>query len=289
MNRHRWNLIFVLSAGTAFGLVVLFTGCFNGTEITRHPVRGDRPSSQSLKPPPVLQGEALVGAVLTSFDEQGRSLTLKIDGVQPDPHDAGQEIYLYTVLYESDVDGQWHNLCRPDRDGIAQVIPLAGRWDERGAHIDDGSITFACTNGALAKCVRWGYKPWKTVNGESLRNYHQACTRMVRADYCGNGIGHTQDGTSIDVYDRLGIQAPVDDDGMTFEAAWNADGAVFLSRTRFSGAIAQLREECPEKLAQMLYLQESDSLDPDSLGIDFLSSIPDALLFNDSFIQTGTF
>ncbi|MGJ3245538.1 MAG: ADYC domain-containing protein [Elainellaceae cyanobacterium] len=287
MNRCCWNLIFAFAGGTALGLTALLAGWFKGTEVTSDLTRGDRPSSQSLKSSSVLQGEALIGATLTSFDDQGRSLTLKIDEVHPDPEDIDREIYLYTVLYRGN-DKQWYNLCQPDRDGVAQAIPLTGRWDETGAHIDDGSITFACTNGALAKCVRWGYKPWETVNGESLRTYHQACTRMVRADYCGNGIGHTQDGTSIDVYDRLGIQLPVDDDGMTFEAAWDADGAVFLNRTRFP-AIAQLREECPEKLAQMLYLQESDSLDPDSLDIDFLSSIPDALLFNDSFVQTGTF
>ena len=36
--------------------------------------------------------------------------------------------------------------------------------------------------------------------------FHQACTRLVRADYCGNGVYHTATGTSIDVYDSLNIQ-----------------------------------------------------------------------------------
>lgn len=116
-----------------------------------------------------------------------------------------------------------------DAEGVAKALPLVGRWDETGAHIDDGTITFACTNGALAKCARWGYKPWKTFKGKPLRDYHQACTRMVRADYCGNGVGHTQNGTPIDVYDRLGLQQRTQpsvlggrvlgDSGMTFEAA----------------------------------------------------------------------
>ena len=226
------------------------------------------------------QGDALVGAILTSFDEQGRSLTLKIEDVQPDPQDVDREVYLYTVLYRSIADDQWHYLCQPDPTGVAKATPLAGRWDQTGAHINDDSITFACTNGALAKCVRWGYKPWKTVNGESLRDYHQACTRLVRADYCGNGVGHTQDGTLIDVYDRLGIQQRTKKSGMSFEAAWNVDGAVYLKRTRFPEAITQLQKDCPEKLMQMLPLQESG--DP-YVDVGSLASIANALLFNDSF------
>ena len=37
----------------------------------------------------------------------------------------------------------------------------------------------------------------------SLASYHQACTRMARADYCGDGTSHTQDGTWIEYYDKL--------------------------------------------------------------------------------------
>lgn len=46
-------------------------------------------------------------------------------------------------------------------------------------------------------------KRFYSHRGESPRDYHQVCTRMVCADYCGNGIGHTQNSTPIDVYDRL--------------------------------------------------------------------------------------
>ncbi|MDJ0592923.1 MAG: ADYC domain-containing protein [Pleurocapsa sp. MO_226.B13] len=193
----------------------------------------------SLAPSSVLQGKELVGATLTSFDERGRSLKLKIEDIQPDFQDKDRESYLYTVIYYSATDNSWYPLCQPDSAGINQAIPLTGRWDRTGAYIDDRSITFACTNGALAKCVRWGYKPWKSIKGESLRDYHQAYTRMVRADYCGNGIGHTKDGTPIDVYDRLSIQQRTKKSGMSFEAAWNVDGAVYLNRTRFPKAIAK--------------------------------------------------
>lgn len=123
-----------------------------------------------------------------------------------DPQDPDQEIYLYTVLYKKSPDSQWQNLCKSDGDNLTKAILLSGEWDKTGKHIDNQEVTIACINGVLAKCVRWGYKPWKTIEAISLRDYHQACTRMARADYCGNGISHTKDGTIIDLYDRLGIQ-----------------------------------------------------------------------------------
>ncbi len=224
----------------------------------------------------VLRGEDIIGTTMINFDEQGRPLTLKIENVEPDPQDTAQDIYLYTVAYQNPLDGQWNNLCQADTEGLSKAIPLSGRWDSTGSHIDDGSITFACTNGALGKCVRWGYKPWKTHNGQSLRNYHQACTRMVRADYCGQGIGHTKDGTSIDVYDRLGIQQRTDNSGMVFEAAWTPKGAIYLNRTRFPETLPELSAECPATLDKIRHRQESGPI------ADPLSSIPNALLFNDS-------
>ncbi len=232
----------------------------------------------------VLQGKELIGATLTSFDERGRYLRLKIEDIQPDSQDQDREVYLYTVLYHSATDNRWYPLCQPDLAGITQAIPLTGRWDNTGAYIDDDSITFACTNGALAKCVRWGYKPWKSIKGESLRDYHQACTRIVRADYCGNGIGHTKDGTPIDVYDRLGIRQRTKKSGMSFEAAWNVDGAVYLNRTRFPEAISQLQQECPEKLIQMLSSQKADSSNSLPRLSQTSASNAKVLLFNDSFI-----
>jgi hypothetical protein len=131
-------------------------------------------------------------------------------------------------------------------------------------------MTFACTNGVLAKCLRLGYKPWQQVNGQPLRDYHQACIRMLRADYCGNGIAHTQEGTPIDVYDRLKIQEAIPNSSMVFEAAWSPEGAVLLNRTRYPNTLKRLQQECPQKLKAIL--------DPGRNATD----IPQALLFNRS-------
>lgn len=233
------------------------------------------PSTQSSM---IVKGTQVKGALLKSFDEQGRSLTLKISDVELDPKDSEKETYLYTVFYQDPTNSKWRNLCLPDPDNVAKAIPLSGRWDETGTHIDDGEITFACTSGVLAKCVRWGYKPWKTVEGRSLRDFHQACTRMARADYCGNGIGHTQDGTPIDVYDKLGLLHRTKESGMVFEAAWGKDGAVFIHRTRWTESLTQLQKECPAKSKHLIHKDT-----PVITEAEIQKLAPTALIFNDSF------
>src|SRR5204863_5686447 len=121
--------------------------------------------------------------------------------------------------------------CAADSDGRSRAIPLQGSW-AAGAGTATRSadrVTFACTSGALGKCVRLGYKPWKMVAGKPLAELHAACVRMVRADYCGDGRSHTRDGTRIDIWDRLGIQRRAEpaDAPELFEAAWSPAGAVW--------------------------------------------------------------
>ncbi len=235
--------------------------------LTSHPSQ-PHPTSQASQVP--LKGRSLIGISLKAADEQGHLHTLKIANVEQDTRD--RDLYLYTVLYQSAPPSkehpQWQNLCQPDRNGIAKAIPLSGQWDKTGSYLDNQQITFACTNGALAKCLYLGYKPWQSFQGESLRDYHQACTRMLRADYCGNGIAHTQDGTPIDVYDRLKIQQVTATNKMVFEAAWSPEGAVLLNQTRYPETLKQLQRECPQKLEAMLQPGRN------------AAAIPQALLFN---------
>ena len=104
--------------------------------------------------------------------------------------------------------------------------------------------------------MRFGYKPWKTLaDGTRLADYHQACVKLMRADYCGNRAT-TRDGMLIDIYDRLGIQSPDPDpakNGLRFEAAWNAQGAVCVAHTRVREheTLEQLARDCP-RLANRL-------------------------------------
>jgi hypothetical protein len=175
-----------------------------------------------------LSGADLIGAQLTGTLDNGNPLTLQIANVQQGaaPND---DIYYYNVNYERG-DGSWGSLC-VDANGIAAgAIALAGTWNYSsgvaggGAHTSDPTqLTFACPGGALYKCVAWGYKPWQSVAGTSLAAYHQTCTRVVRADFCGDGTPHTVNGQVINIYDRLGVQQ--DTQNWLGEASWDENGA----------------------------------------------------------------
>jgi hypothetical protein len=41
-----------------------------------------------------------------------------------------------------------------------------------------------------------------------------------RADYCGDVVGHTRNGTLIDIFDRVGVQGDETAPGMAFEAVF---------------------------------------------------------------------
>jgi hypothetical protein len=123
-------------------------------------------------------------------------------------------------LYEVTVEGT------PVCDGAAMFAP--GRWTETGEHVVDGTVTLACEEGVITKCALWGYAPWAV--GDAM---HAACTRMARADYCGDGGSWTRDGTPIDVTDAEGIQPLAGGDEMTFEAGWDEHGAVCVHASRY--------------------------------------------------------
>ncbi|MBM7112020.1 ADYC domain-containing protein [Archangium primigenium] len=137
-------------------------------------------------------------------------------------------------------------------DGSNWMVPLFGTYDE-DTGVRDGNpparFTFGCTQDVIAKCYRWGYQPWKGYTnasspaGGTTGNHGQAhavCTRMARADYCGNGGTQTQEGTPILFWDEqvspanlarptpsvIPAEAP-------FEAGWNTLGAVCLSHARW--------------------------------------------------------
>jgi hypothetical protein len=63
-----------------------------------------------------------------------------------------------------------------------------------------------------------------------LRDAYNACVRLVRADYAGDGRGTTRNGQPIDIYDAFGIQKPAN--AYEFEAGWNSDGAVCVRHVR---------------------------------------------------------
>ena len=161
--------------------------------------------------------------------------------------------YLYTLTQNVDNTGSWQPACPADSDGRRVAIPLADTSDERGTRISlPQRFSLACTTGAMAKCYRWGYRPWVTGYG-NLPLTHWACTRATRADYCGDGVSHTLNGTLINLWDSLGAPGPIlahgsTPPGMTFEAAWDPNGAICLSHARWNLGGTVVAAACPNRL-----------------------------------------
>lgn len=186
-----------------------------------------------------LRGAALVGAELTGEMDDGSTARVRIDGVRRGAP-SNSELYFYTAsLLRGDA---WLPVCQDATGRAVEAIPLSGTWDPRegvpggGSKRRDGeTFTFACRGGALAKCVEGGYHPWKSALHDDL---HQTCTRLIRADYCGNGKPFTADGRPINLYDAHGIQT--DTHAWTFEAEWTTAGARCVTRERVNALRLEL-------------------------------------------------
>jgi hypothetical protein len=167
-----------------------------------------------------------VRAVLGCADGASRPLDARIAAAYRDPQRPAADAWLYRVEI-ADASGRPAPACAPDGGGETGALALAGAWDERGQHLDrPGTFSFACAEAAVAKCVRWGY-----AAGGDL---HAACTRMARADYCGDGEPATQKGTQVDLWDHEGrVRRGPPVDGASFEAAWTKDGALCMSHPRW--------------------------------------------------------
>jgi len=195
----------------------------------------------------VRQGAELVGAVLV-VAVGGRTLRVRIAGVEPDARDPRGEILLYDLRIVT--PGGEEPLCDPDPDGRRLGLPLAGRSDPAGMLSKGTANDFelVCTSGAQGKCARFGYTPWaQTPDGRPMRDWYNACVRLLRGDYCGDGRPYTRDGTLVDIYDRIGVQKSDGDPSMSFEAVWGPDGAVCVAHTRIPDIIDLdgLARACP--------------------------------------------
>ena len=218
----------------------------------------------------VLAQDELPGMVLALGGGSGAQRRIRIDAVEPDARDPAGEVVLYTLSEPDAATGQWHNACTPDPDGRRLGFPLAGAFTPQGRYVPTpGRILITCTGGAEGKCVRFGYKPWRHLpDGTSLEPYYQACVRLVRADYGGDGVGHTRNGTPIDLFDRIGIQRDEIGPGMTLEAAFGPDGAICVAHPRlpdltsldtlarqYPRLAGQLGAACDEHAAGLLFVR----------------------------------
>jgi hypothetical protein len=198
----------------------------------------------------LLHGAGGEPVIFQAVLDDGSSLELQVTAAERHPEPAHRDVILYEVSYESAQGSQ--PLCGLDENGLPRLaIPLSGYWRLQegtplgGTWIDEpDAFTFACTDYVLAKCVLAGYKPWKRVLAcapgqgcalTTLRAHHQACTRALRADYCGDGYAHTTDGVEVAFDDALEVH--VDDTGWPVEAEWGPDGAICVQGPRIDAPL----------------------------------------------------
>ncbi|MDB5105603.1 MAG: hypothetical protein JWP91_3292 [Fibrobacteres bacterium] len=214
----------------------------------------------------------LLGAKLVGMDEEGRSVAFRIDSIIP-YRDSIVDMTLYSFS-SPDSLGHWNNSCGPDRMGRRRGFVMEGYFDAKALQVEDSSaFTVTCTSGSAGKCVLFGYGPWlKGTDGSSIKPLFQACTRMVRADYCGDGTPHTRNGTFIELWDYKGIQGDDHRSPNRFEASWAPEGAVWIKRTRIPevATLDSIAKECPERYRTKM------SVPSDTLGFG------EAVLFNRS-------
>jgi hypothetical protein len=206
-----------------------------------------------------ITGTDFAGVKFEGELSDGAKIDLSVESITPsgDP-----DLNLFIVSFDDGFPAPWPHLCGYDaEDNPVPAIPLMGRWNEvNGERIEDNTMfTFACTGYALAKCAEIGYKPWvsksecQTPTGPchliSLSVLHHACTRNLRADYCGDGSSHTHDGVLIDLYDNLGVWPREGLPDPTFEAEWSTAGAVCVRNARLNDQAAEdyILGNCPEK------------------------------------------
>src|SRR4051812_47487486 len=136
----------------------------------------------------VLRSPELAGTELTIATDAGTT-TIRIEAVERDSGANAEGVWLHTMLLVRP-DGSTQNLCDAGPDGRRQGFPLASRLAPDGHIIftQPEQFELVCTAGARGKCVRFGYRPWKSAE----QALYEACTRMVRADYCGNAVATTR-------------------------------------------------------------------------------------------------
>ena len=116
--------------------------------------------------------------------------------------------------------------CERDPDTGEYSALLFSNLDvdpDTGTHeYRDDTIYFGCISGAVGKAGMWGYAPSEV--GEEV---HQAATRAVRADYCGDGNSWTLTGTQLRIWDPWQINVFGPGNSPT-EAMWGTEGAECL-------------------------------------------------------------
>lgn len=209
--------------GRSLNGVSLNGGTLNGRSLNGASLNGTL--LQATRDGVPVSGANLAGSLWNGTMSDGSAAQLRIDSAAPLAAPSA-DVWAYAVSLKSGTT--WIPLCGT---AATKAVPVVGTFNNGVNVVGGGSYTYdatkltlACRGAAIAKCVELGYKPWKTgTGGVNLRNHMVACTRMLRADYCGDGRSFTVDGTQVNLYDAVGVQA--DTNSWRVDAEWTVNGA----------------------------------------------------------------
>lgn len=177
-------------------------------------------------------------------------------------------------------DGRWINGCE-DPDDVA--FPIPGYWSRTDyryvpkPRTESREFSFACVRRDVAKCLRQGYSAYAS-DGRDKKILFEACTRMMRADYCGDGHSFTRDGSEVRLYDKgskgavlAKIKADQLDGKLRFEAKWDATkGAVCVAQPRYPELVRQgASAACLAKIQSRKCTQEEAEHDGDPVLFNY--------------------
>jgi hypothetical protein len=135
-----------------------------------------------------------------------------------------------------------HQHCLADAPG--EPCTLAVPAGAETVHVALGGYGAATVSVSSTSSARgMGYVAWGIYGCsapgvcETASSRLQACTRMVTADYCGDGTSHTLSGRPIDVFDFYIADVNDPTPGLAppdwfYEAEWTADGANWINNCR---------------------------------------------------------
>ena len=157
---------------------------------------------------------------------------------------------VYTFTYLDDKKNVIQT-CTPDAVGGARMVMYGDiEVDHKTGNIQTraNSVYFGCLSGSIGKTALWGYAPDSPGLPSLTLPAFTSATRLVRADYCGDGESHTEIGNQVTLLDRWLINDFAPLPAFTTEAVWGADGggAVCLNRIRETGVTLLTPHICPD-------------------------------------------
>jgi hypothetical protein len=209
--------------GISLNGISLSGASLTGVSVSNTQLRGTKSGA-------TVSGAQLVGATMTGQMTDSSPVDLRIDA-STTLAAPNTDVRVYTISYNTTAG--WQPLCTDPTLGN-QAILFPGTWNLTTVkHQADANLfTVACRGATFAKCEELGYK------GDSLIDtYLETCIRALRADYCGDGVTHTVDGTLINIYDKLNIQA--DTLAWSLESNWTPDGAVCINKGRIATSLVE--------------------------------------------------